>query len=158
VGFGIAKTFSNLFARGLMNRIGRQHVLIIGWVAGLPVPFLIIWAPQWEWIIAANILLGVNQGFCWTATLLIMMDIMGDKYQGFPTGLNEFIGYSGVAITALAAGLIAATFSPRPYPFPLGIGLASLGVLMSIFFVRDFRHSLQEEVEHNSYGYQPARF
>ena len=86
----------------------------------MPVPFLIIWAPQWEWIIAANILLGVNQGFCWTATLLIMMDIMGDKYRGFPTGLNEFIGYSGVAITALAAGLIAATFSPRPYPFSWG--------------------------------------
>lgn len=158
VGFGIAKTFSNLFAGGLMDRIGRQHVLIIGWVAGLPVPFMIIWAPQWEWIVAANILLGVNQGFCWTATLLIMMDIMGDKYRGFSTGLNEFIGYSGVAVTALAAGLIAATFSPRPYPFFLGIGLASLGVIMSIFFVRDSRKYLQEEVEQNPHSHQPARF
>ena len=158
VGFGIAKAFSNLFAGGLMDRIGRKHVLIIGWVAGLPVPFMIIWAPQWEWIVAANILLGINQGFCWTATILIMMDIMGSKYRGLATGLNEFIGYSGVAITTLAAGLVAAAFSPRPYPFFLGIGLASLGLLISIFFVRDSRQYLQEEVEPNPHGHQPARF
>ena len=158
VGFGVAKAFSNLFAGGLMDRIGRKHVLIIGWVAGLPVPFMIIWAPQWEWIVAANILLGINQGFCWTATILIMMDIMGSKYRGLATGLNEFIGYSGVAITTLAAGLVAAAFSPRPYPFFLGIGLASLGLLMSIFFVRDSRQYLQEEVEQNPHNHQPARF
>ena len=158
VGFGVAKAFSNLFAGGLMDRIGRKHVLIIGWVAGLPVPFMIIWAPQWEWIVAANILLGINQGFCWTATILIMMDIMGSKYRGLATGLNEFIGYSGVAITTLAAGLVAAAFSPRPYPFFLGIGLASLGLLISIFFVRDSRQYLQEEVEPNPHGHQPARF
>ena len=158
VGFGIAKTFANLFAGGLMDRIGRQHVLVIGWVVGLPVPFLIIWAPQWEWIIAANILLGVNQGFCWTATILIMMDIMGDRFRGLSTGLNEFLGYSGVAVAALVAGLIATAFSPRPYPFFIGIGLASLGVLISIFFVRDSRQYLHHEMEQTPHGRQPARF
>ena len=158
VGFGIAKTFANLFAGGLMDRVGRKRVLVIGWIAGLPVPFLIIWAPQWEWIIAANILLGVNQGFCWTATILIMMDIMGERFRGLSAGLNEFVGYSGVAVAALVAGVIASTFSPRPYPFILGIGLASLGLLMSVLFVRDSRHYIQIEPENALHVHQPDRF
>ena len=95
-----------------MDRIGRRRVLVLGWTVGVPVPFMVIWAPQWEWIVAANLLLGVNQGLCWTATILMMMDTFGGRLRGLSTGLNEFVGYSGVAATTLATGFIAAAFSP----------------------------------------------
>ncbi len=145
VGFGFTKSFANLFAGGLMDRVGRRGVLVVGWAVGLPVPFLIIWAPQWEWIVVANLLLGMNQGLCWTATIVMMMDILGERRRGLSTGLNEFVGYSGVALATLVTGFIAATFSARPHPFFLGIGLASLGLLMSLLFVRETGHFLGEE-------------
>ena len=104
VGFGLTKSFANVFGGGLMDRLGRRRVLVLGWAVGLPVPLLIIWAPQWEWIVAANLLLGINQGLCWTATIIMMMDVMGEKRRGLSTGLNEFVGYSGVAVATLAAG------------------------------------------------------
>ena len=130
VGFGLTKTFANAFAGGLMDRVGRRRVLILGWTVGLPVPFLIIWAPQWEWIVAANLLLGINQGLCWTATILMMMDVMGARHRGLSTGLNEFVGYTGVAVTTLATAFIASSYAPRPHPFYLGIGLAAMGLLL----------------------------
>ena len=136
-GFGLTKAFANLVAGGLMDRMGRRRVLVMGWVVGLPVPLLIIWAPAWEWIVVANLLLGINQGLCWTATILIMMDIMGAGRRGFSTGINEFFGYSGVAILSIATGFIAAAFAPRPHPFFIGIILASLGLLLSVLFVRE---------------------
>ena len=146
VGFGLTKAFANLFAGGLMDRVGRRRVLVLGWVVGLPVPLLIIWAPSWEWVVAANLLLGLNQGLCWSATILMMMDIMGEKRRGLATGLNEFVGYSGVALLTLTSGLIAAASAPRPDPFYLGIALATAGLLLSAFLVRETHHHLREEV------------
>ena len=113
VGFGLTKAFANVFAGGLMDRVGRRRVLVLGWAIGLPVPFMISWAPHWEWIVAANLLLGINQGLCWTATILMMMDLMGVSRRGLSTGLNESVGYSGVAITTVATGFVAASFGPR---------------------------------------------
>ena len=144
-GFGLTKAFANLFAGGLMDRVGRRRVLILGWVAGIPVPLMIIWAPSWEWIIAANLLLGVNQGLGWTATILMMMDHFGPKRRGLSTGLNEFVGYSGVAGLTLATGFIAATFAPRPHPFFIGIALAVAGLAISIAYVKETRHHVDRE-------------
>ena len=90
IGFGLTKAFANVLSGGLMDRVGRRRVLILGWAIGLPVPFLIIWAPWWEWIVAANLLLGINQGLCRTATILMMLGMMGAKRRGLSTGLNEF--------------------------------------------------------------------
>ncbi len=146
VGFGLTKTFANLFAGGLMDRVGRRRVLVLGWVVGLPVPLMIIWAPTWEWIVVANLLLGINQGLCWTATILMMQDIMGPQHRGLSTGLNEFVGYSGVALLTLATGFIAAAFAPRPHPFFIGIALASLGLLISTLLVRETDQHTQKEV------------
>ncbi len=145
VGFGLTKTLSNLFAGGIMDRVGRRSVLILGWAVGIPVPLLIIWAPHWEWIVGANLLLGINQGLCWTATILMMMDNMEVRHRGLSTGLNEFAGYSGVAFSTLASGFIAASFAPRPHPFFLAIGLALGGLLLSVFFVKETLHYSQGE-------------
>ena len=158
VGFGLTKTFANAFAGGFMDRVGRRRVLILGWAIGLPVPFLIIWAPHWEWIVAANLLLGINQGLCWTATILMMMDLMGEKRRGLSTGLNESVGYSGVAITTLATGFIAASFAPSPHPFFLGISLATIGLLLSVLFVRDTIHYSQKEATQNPERIGPRSF
>ena len=158
VGFGLTKSFANLFGGGLMDRLGRRRVLVLGWAIGLPVPLLIIWAPQWEWIVAANLLLGINQGLCWTATIIMMMDVMGAKRRGLSTGLNEFVGYSGVAVATIAAGLIAASFAPRPHPFFLGIGLAMIGLLLSAFFVEETIHHARKEATQNSGWIGPRSF
>lgn len=157
-GFGITKAFSNLVAGGLMDRVGRRRVLVLGWVVGLPVPFLIIWAPRWEWVVAANLLLGVNQGLCWSATILMMMDLMRESRRGLSTGLNESVGYVGVAITTLASGFIAATFAPRPHPFLMGIALAVLGLLLSAFLARETVHYLRQEAASEQGGHQPPSF
>jgi MFS family permease len=143
-GFGVTKAFSNLFAGGLMDRLGRRWVLILGWTAGVPVPLLIIWAPSWEWVVAANVLLGINQGLGWTATILMMMDIMGQGRRGLSTGLNEFVGYVGVAGLTFFSGLIAAAYAPRPHVFFIGIGLGVLGLLISTIWVRE-THSPQDD-------------
>ena len=158
VGFGLTKTFANVLAGGFMDRVGRRKVLLIGWAVGLPVPFLIIWAPQWEWIVAANLLLGVNQGLCWTATILMMMDIMGAKRRGLSTGLNEFVGYSGVAIATLATGFIAASFAPRPHPFFLGIGLAAMGLLLTALFAEETIHHTRKEAAQDPNRIGPRSF
>ena len=158
VGFGLTKTFANAFAGGLMDRVGRRRVLILGWTVGLPVPFMIIWAPQWEWIVAANLLLGINQGLCWTATILMMMDVMGAKHRGLSTGLNEFFGYSGVAVTTLATAFIASSYAPRPHPFYLGIGLATMGLLLSALLVRETIHYSREEATRSPERTGPSSF
>lgn len=144
-GFGVTKAFANLFAGGLMDRLGRRRVLILGWAAGLPVPLLIIWAPSWEWIVVANLLLGINQGLGWTATLLMMMDTMGPARRGLSTGLNEFVGYSGVAVLTFASGLLAAAYAPRPHPFLIGVVLAVLGIVISVVWVAETAHRPRQE-------------
>lgn len=144
-GFGVTKAFANLFAGGLMDRFGRRRVLIAGWVAALPVPLLIIWAPSWEWVVAANLLLGINQGLGWTATLLMMMDIMGPRRRGLSTGLNEFVGYSGVAVLTFVTGLLAVAYAPRPHPFLIGVVLAVAGIVISVAWVKETGHGPREE-------------
>src|SRR5436853_5564722 len=137
VSFGVVKAASNLFAGRLSDRIGRKGVLVVGWLVGLPVPFLIIFAPSWGWVVFANVLLGINQGLCWSTTVIMKIDLVGPARRGLAMGLNEAAGYGAVSLAAIAAGYLAATYALRPQPFLLGIGFALAGLLLSIFFVRD---------------------
>ena len=136
--FGLTKAVANYYAGAWANRIGRKNVLVIGWVFGLPVPLLLLWAPSWGWVIAANVLLGLNQGLAWSSTVVMKMDLVGPKQRGLAMGLNESAGYLAVAVTAFASGWLATEYGLRPYPFYLGIALAVLGLLSSLL-VRDTR-------------------
>src|SRR3989442_4848710 len=135
VSFGVVKSASNLFAGRLSDRIGRKGVLVVGWLFGLPVPFLIIFAPSWGWVVFANVLLGINQGFCWSTTVIMKIDLVGPARRGLAMGLNEAAGYGAVSLAAIAAGYLAATYALRPQPFLLGVVFALAGLLLSIFFV-----------------------
>ena len=131
VTFGLVKAFSNLFAGGFADRFGRKQVLVAGWLVGLPVPFILMFAPSWEWIVAANVLLGVNQGLAWSMTVIMKIDLVGPRGRGLAVGLNEFAGYLAVGLTALATGYLAAVYGLRPEPFYLGVGFAVLGLVVS---------------------------
>jgi MFS family permease len=145
VSFGVVKAASNLFAGRLSDRIGRKGVLVVGWLVGLPVPFLIIFAPSWSWVVFANVLLGINQGLCWSTTVIMKIDLVGPARRGLAMGINEAAGYMAVSFAAIAAGYLAATYALRPQPFLLGIGFALAGLLLSLFFVRESRgHARQE--------------
>jgi MFS family permease len=135
--FGMVKAVSNLFAGSLGDRWGRKRILIAGWLVGLPVPLLIIFAPSWGWIVFANVLLGINQGLCWSTTVIMKIDLVGPKQRGLAMGLNEFAGYLAVSLAALGSGYLAAAYGLRPAPFLPGLALAALGLLFSIFFVRE---------------------
>jgi MFS family permease len=135
--FGIVKAITNFFAGELGDRFGRRRVLIAGWLFGLPVPFLVIWAPNWWWIVAANVLLGINQALAWSMTIVMKIDLVGPTRRGFAMGLNEFAGYLALAISAYASGEIASRYGLRPEPFYLGIAFAALGLSLSVLFVRD---------------------
>jgi MFS family permease len=145
VAFGISKAFTNLAAGALADRFGRKPVLIVGWLVGLPVPLLIIFAPDWSWVMAANMLLGVNQGLCWSTTVIMKIDLVGPVRRGLATGLNEAAGYGAVAFTALATGWIAAAYGLRAGPFLLGLAYALLGLGASVFLVRDTRGHVEHE-------------
>ena len=148
--FGIVKAFTNYFTGALANKFGRKNLLIAGWIIGIPVPFILMSADHWNWIVAANVLLGVNQGLTWSSTVVMKIDLVGEKQRGFAMGLNEFAGYLAVAIVAFFTGYIAAEYGIRPYPFYIGIGLVALGLITSIFFVKDTRHHVAKESETNS--------
>jgi len=137
VSFGVVKALANLFAGRLSDRIGRKGVLVVGWLVGLPVPLLIIFAPSWGWVVFANVLLGINQGFCWSTTVIMKIDLVGPARRGLAMGLNEAAGYGAVSLAAIAAGYLAATYALRPQPFLLGIGFALAGLLLSLFFVHE---------------------
>ena len=137
ISFGIVKAFANLFAGQLSDRIGRKPLLVLGWLAGLPVPLLIIWAPSWGWIVFANVLLGVNQGLCWSTTVIMKIDLVGPERRGLAMGLNECAGYVAVSLSALATGYLAATHGLRPVPFYPGVVIAVLGLALSLFAVRE---------------------
>ena len=143
--FGVVKALANLFAGRLSDRIGRKGVLVVGWLIGLPVPFLIIFAPSWSWVVFANVLLGINQGLCWSTTVIMKIDLVGPARRGLAMGLNEAAGYGAVSLAAIAAGYLAATYALRPQPFLPGIGFALAGLLLSLFFVRESHgHARQE--------------
>ena len=137
VSFGVVKACSNLVSGVLADKYARKKVLIAGWLVGLPVPFMIMLAPSWGWIVAANVLLGVNQGLAWSMTVLMKIDLVGPRGRGLAVGLNEFAGYLAVGLTALATGYLASTYGLRPEPFYLGVAYVVLGLLVSASLVRD---------------------
>jgi MFS family permease len=145
VAFGLVKAVTNFFAGTLGDRYGRKPVLIAGWLIGLPIPLLIIWAPSWGWIVFANVLLGINQGLTWSTTVIMKIDLVGPSRRGLAMGLNEAAGYGAVALTALATGAIADRYGLRPEPFFLGLSFAALGLGLSTIFVRETRHFVDIE-------------
>jgi MFS family permease len=158
VGFGFVKALTNLAAGRFSDRVGRKVLLVVGWIVGLPVPFILMWAPSWGWVTVANFLLGVNQGLCWSTTVIMKIDLVGPKQRGLAMGLNEFSGYLAVSMTALATGYIAAAYGLRPAPFYLGIGIVAAGLFLSIFFVRETKgHALHEAGKHGSVADVPFK-
>lgn len=147
VSFGLVKAFANLVSGQLADRWGRKHVLVIGWLIGLPVPFMIIGAPNWGWIIAANVLLGLSQGFAWSMTVIMKIDLVGPKSRGLAVGLNEFAGYFAVGATAFLTGYLASQYGLRPVPIYLGVFYAVAGTLLSMLVVRDTRHHVELEAK-----------
>ncbi len=143
--FGITKALANYFTGTLANRIGRKNLLLLGWLFGIPVPFMLMYADSWNWIIAANVLLGVNQGLAWSSTVVMKIDLVGEKQRGFAMGLNEFAGYLAVAFVAFLTGWTAAHYGLRPYPFYIGIAMAFAGLLLTWFFVKDTKHHIAHE-------------
>ncbi len=151
VAFGIVKATTNFFAGTLSDRFGRRPVLVSGWLIGLPVPLLLIFAPSWGWVIFANVLLGVNQGLTWSTTIIMKIDLVGPAKRGLAMGFNEASGYMAVAATALATGYLASTYGLRPEPFYLGIAFAALGLGISSVLVRETHgHALHEAANQTS--------
>jgi MFS family permease len=153
VSFGVVKAFSNLASGALADTFGRKRVLVAGWILGVPVPFMIMLAPSWGWIVAANVLLGINQGLAWSMTLLMKIDLVGPRGRGLAVGLNEFAGYLAVGLTALATGYLASAYGLRPEPFYLGVGYVVLGLLVSALLVQDTGEHIRLEMV--SYAPEP---
>jgi MFS family permease len=156
VSFGIVKALANLFAGRLSDRIGRRGVLIAGWIFGLPVPLIIMVAPAWEWVVFANVLLGINQGLCWSTTVIMKIDLVGPGRRGLAMGLNEASGYLAVAVAALGAGYLASAYALRPQPFILGLVFALAGLLLSLVFVRESHGHAAVEAQLHAAGGTPA--
>ncbi|MBI3002197.1 MAG: MFS transporter [candidate division NC10 bacterium] len=148
VSFGVTKALCNLFAARISERWGRKRVLVLGWLIGLPVPFILIWADRWIWFDLANILLGANQALAWSMTVIMKVDLVGPARRGLALGLNEFAGYLSVGVVAWLTGYLAATHGLRPYPFYLGIGIAVAGLACSVLFVRDTLAHATYEARH----------
>ncbi|HSH98978.1 MAG TPA: MFS transporter [Reyranella sp.] len=146
VSFGVIKALANLVSGHLADLYGRKSMLVLGWLVGLPVPFMIAWAPSWSWVIAANVLLGINQGFAWSMTVIMKVDLVGPRSRGLAVGLNEFAGYLSVGVTAFLTGYIAQRHGLRPDPFYLGIAYAVLGFVLSVLLVRDTREHVRLEM------------
>ena len=143
--FGVVKAFANLQAGYLANRIGRKNLLVMGWLFAMPVPFILMFAGSWGWVVAANALLAVNQGLAWSSTVVMKIDLVGEKRRGLAMGLNEFSGYLAIAAIAWLTGWTAERYGLRPMPFLIGVGLAAAGLLMSVFLVRDTRRHVTLE-------------
>src|SRR4030095_5846066 len=143
--FGVSKALTNYAAGRLSDRLGRKHVLVAGWLVAVPVPFLLMWAPGWNWVVGANVLLGVSQGLTWSTTVIMKIDLVGPRQRGLAMGLNEFSGYFAVAGSALATGWLAAHYGLRPQPFYLGVVYVALGLSLSALVVRETRHHVAHE-------------
>lgn len=137
--FGFTKAIANYFAGALANTVGRRKLLIYGWLFAIPVPIILIYAGSWGWVIFSNVLLGISQGLTWSSTVVMKIDLVGEKNRGLAMGLNEFAGYLAVALVALLTGLIASEYGLRPYPFYIGIAISFLGLAGSIFLIKDTR-------------------
>ena len=145
ISFGIVKALANLLAGRLSDILGRKGVLVAGWLAGIPVPLMLMFAPSWDWIVLANVLLGVNQGLCWSTTVIMKIDLVGPERRGLAMGLNEAAGYLAVSAAAMASGYLAGAYGLRPQPFYLGLFLALAGLLVSAFLVRESREHARHE-------------
>src|SRR5215472_2245639 len=150
VSFGVVKACANLVSGHLADIYGRRHLLILGWLFGLPVPFMIAWGPNWGWVVAANALLGINQGFAWSMTVVMKVDLVGPKSRGLAVGLNEFAGYLAVGVTAFVTGYIAERYGLRPAPFFIGMAYAAFGLLFSVLLIRDTREHVALEVSQHA--------
>ena len=148
--FGITKALTNYFTGTLANRWGRKNLLILGWIFALPVPLLLMYAPNWSWVILANVFLGINQGLAWSSTVVMKIDLVGPKNRGFAMGINEAAGYMAVGAVAFLSASIANAYGVRPYPFYIGIVLAIFGLLSSIFLIKDTRGFVQLEGEESN--------
>ena len=145
--FGITKALTNYFAGRLAESVGRKPVLVAGWVVAVPVPFLLIWAPSWGFVLLANALLGVSQGLTWSTTVIMKIDLAGAERRGLAMGLNEFAGYFAVALAAFATGLLASTYGLRPQPFYLGVLFVAVGLALSVAVVRETRDHARHEAQ-----------
>lgn len=154
--FGLTKAATNYFAGRLSDAYGRKAVLVGGWVVAAPVPFLLMWAPSWDWVLAANALLGVSQGLTWSTTVIMKIDLAGPHRRGLAMGLNEFAGYGAVALAALATGWVAARWGLRPEPFWLGVGFVVLGLGLSVLAVRETRHYVGHEARLHGTAGEPV--
>ena len=148
VSFGVVKALTNLVAGRASERIGRKTLLVGGWLAGLPVPFLLLWAPSWDWVVAANILLGINQGLCWSMTVVMKIDLVGPRRRGLAMGLNEFAGYIAVALATWGCAELAVSHGLRFAPFVFGLVFATAGLILSVAFVRDTTAHAHAEARH----------
>lgn len=145
--FGVSKALANYFAGRCSDRYGRKPVLVAGWLVAVPVPFILMWGPDWNWVLGANLLLGISQGLTWSTTVIMKIDLVGPRQRGLAMGLNEFAGYLAVAGSALATGWIAAQYGLRPEPFYLGVVYVALGLLLSLLPVRETRHHAAREAQ-----------
>ena len=156
--FGITKAGTNYLAGRLSDRFGRKHVLVAGWLVATPVPFLLMWAPSWGWVLAANVLLGVSQGLTWSTTVIMKIDLAGPRQRGLAMGWNEFAGYLAVAGSALATGYLAAQYGLRPVPFYPGVAFVAIGLLLSVVLVRETRgHAHHEARAHGPAAAGPSQ-
>jgi MFS family permease len=143
--FGVTKALTNYLAGRLSDRFGRKHVLVAGWLVATPVPFLLMWAPSWSWVLFANALLGVSQGLTWSTTVIMKIDLAGPERRGLAMGLNEFAGYFAVAGSALVTGIVAARYGLRPEPFYLGVVFVAVGLALSAVLVRETQQHVAAE-------------
>lgn len=149
--FGITKAITNYFAGRLSNKFGRRNLLLFGWFIAIPIPFILMNASDWNWVIFANMLLGISQGLTWSSTVVMKIDLVGEKDRGFAMGLNEFAGYFAVGVVAFFSGYVANKYGITPYPFYIGIGISIIGFLLTLFLVKDTRlHTQKESITDNT--------
>lgn len=143
--FGITKALTNYFTGKLANRFGRRNLLLFGWLIAIPIPFILIYAPSWSWVIFANVLLGISQGLTWSSTVIMKIDLVGEKDRGFAMGLNEFAGYFAVGMIAFLTGFIAHKYGITPYPFYVGIVISIVGFVLTLVWVKDTNGFVKKE-------------
>jgi MFS family permease len=145
ISFGLTKAFVNLLTGHWCDRVGRKPILVLGWVFGLPVPWMLMHAPSWDWVVLANVLLGINQGMCWSATVIMKIDLVGPRQRGLAMGLNEFAGYVAVALSTWLTSSLAAGYGLRSVPFYPGVAFCFLGLLLSVFAIKETRLYAEHE-------------